>query len=111
MVLLTLAENAVKHTPAGTCIDLSASRSTDQGLDLIVSDNGPGIPEDELPMIGNKFYRGRAAHTTYGSGLGVYMAKNIIRLHGGTLSVSNRTEGGASFHIHLPEKSHINYAQ
>jgi PAS domain S-box-containing protein len=110
MVMLTLAENAVKHTPAATRIDLSVARSANQGLDLVVADNGPGIPEDELPMIGNKFFRGRTAHTTYGSGLGMYLAKNIIRLHGGTLSVSNRREGGAYFHIHLPDSSHLNRA-
>lgn len=102
MALTTLVENAVKHTPPGTQIELSARQSSDGGLYLSVADNGPGIPEDELPLIGNKFFRARNAHSIYGSGLGVYLAKNIARLHGGSLSVTNRPQGGACFQIHLP---------
>jgi signal transduction histidine kinase len=102
MALLILAENAVKHTPPGTTITLTGAATALAGITITVADNGPGIPEDELTLVWQKFYRGRQSAATYGSGLGLYLAQRVVGLHGGTLVASNRPGGGAQFELSLP---------
>jgi signal transduction histidine kinase len=69
-----------------------------------VSDNGPGIPEDDLPHIFSPLFRGETSRnrSTGGAGLGLTIARRILRAHGGELSVGNRAEGGAVFTGWLP---------
>ena len=100
LCLQVLLDNAVKHTPAGTHIVLSGGPALQGGIEILVSDDGPGVVEEDLPRLFEKAYRGRGA--TGGSGLGLYMARAVLDEHGGTLSVQNRPEGGAVFRIWLP---------
>lgn len=102
LTLRVLADNAVKYTPPGSRITLTASTVAGGGIRFSVSDNGHGIPLNEMPHIFDKFFRGRSASLQSGSGLGLHMARAVVEMHGGTLTACNRPEGGAEFTILLP---------
>ena len=91
-----LVENAIKHTPAGTRVDL---RVTPTGA-LIVRDHGPGIPEHERAQIFKRFWR-KDRNAEDGAGLGLAIAAKIVEAHRGHLSVSVAEGGGALFAIDL----------
>jgi two-component system sensor histidine kinase KdpD len=93
--------NAVAHTPAGTAVDVEAHGAEDS-LWLSVADRGPGLPEESLPRIFDKFFR--APHAPAGgSGLGLTIVKGFVEAHGGTVTAGNRPGGGAIFTIRLPQ--------
>lgn len=100
--LQVLLENADKYTPAGTPVELSAAMAAGGGLEWLIADHGPGVREDEIVRLFDKGFRGRDASGIPGSGLGLYMARAVLEVHGGTLSVQNRPSGGAVFRIWLP---------
>ncbi|HRN67239.1 MAG TPA: HAMP domain-containing sensor histidine kinase [Promineifilum sp.] len=104
-VLGNLVSNALRHTPDGGSISLSATQHDDQVL-LRVRDTGSGIPAEELPQIFDRFYRGDMARTSDGSsGLGLAIARSLIGAHGGSISAGN-VAGGAQFTIALPMSAH-----
>lgn len=101
-VLLNLVSNAIKHTPAGTRIQLRAV-ALPAGLLIEVEDNGPGIPPDQLDQIFERF-RG-AAHQTgrqTSTGLGLTFCRMAVEAHGGSIAAANVPAGGAIFRIFLP---------
>jgi len=99
--LQNLAANALRHTPAGGEIRLSSSRGPD-GPILTVRDTGPGIPDEHLPLIFERFYKVDAARKAAGgSGLGLSIVKAIVERHGGRITARN--DNGAVFDIVLPE--------
>lgn len=98
--LMNLLSNAAAHTPAGTVVRVSAA-VTGQSVVLTVADRGPGLAEESLPRVFDKFYRGPGAPTG-GSGLGLYLVKGFVEAHGGTVRAANLPEGGAAFTIRLP---------
>ena len=102
-VLRNLVENACAYTPEGSRIDLAAT-ATPTHVRLTVADTGNGIPEVELSRIFERFYRVYKARTleSGGTGLGLSIVRHLVELHGGTVSASNRAEGGAVFTITLP---------
>jgi signal transduction histidine kinase len=79
-----------------------SGRLAASGVELAVRDHGPGVPQDEQPRVFDKFYRGRNADGMPGSGLGLYMARSIVEVHGGLLSLVTPEGGGAEFRIWLP---------
>ena len=88
--LQNLAANALRFAPRGSSIELHA-RPTAAGLSVTVTDQGPGIPEEHLPHIFDRFYKGDAARTHTGSsGLGLSIVKAIVERHGGTIDVQSR---------------------
>jgi two-component system sensor histidine kinase KdpD len=99
-VLLNLLENAIKYTPPGSPIDLSA---WSESLEVIVevADRGPGLPPGEEERIFDKFYR---VHPTNagGVGLGLTICRAIVEAHGGRIWGANRPGGGALFRFTLP---------
>jgi two-component system sensor histidine kinase BaeS len=98
--LQNLAANALRHTPDGGNIRLTAERTSGHVL-LTVWDNGPGIPSEHLPHIFDRFYKADASRKAAGgSGLGLSIVKAIIERHGGT--VTARNDEGAVFEIRLP---------
>ncbi|HEY0844017.1 MAG TPA: CHASE domain-containing protein [Noviherbaspirillum sp.] len=103
LTLRVLADNAVKYTPPGSRVMLKAS-AVRGGIEFIVADDGHGIPDNELPHVFDKFFRGRRASQQTGSGLGLHMARRVVEMHGGTLTAHNRAEGGAQFRIWLPSE-------
>ncbi len=102
-VLVNLLDNAVKHTPPGTPIELAASAGGRQ-LAIEVADSGPGIPEEEKERVFEKFYRIRrpGVKAQAGTGLGLCICQAIVAAHGGRIWVENRPGGGARFRIALP---------
>jgi two-component system sensor histidine kinase KdpD len=101
-VLRHLLENAARHTPAGTQITLSSSRSGDR-LEFRVEDNGPGIDPTDLPHIFEKFYRGkRGAIVGKGSGMGLAITRAILKAHGGEIEVVSAPGKGARFEFWVP---------
>jgi signal transduction histidine kinase len=102
--LQNLAANAIRHTPEGGRLVLSAKASDDQAI-FVVRDTGPGIPPEHLPHIFERFYKAdaaRRASTMSGSGLGLSIVQAIVARHGGTVTASNAPEGGAIFEIRIP---------
>jgi signal transduction histidine kinase len=98
--LQNLAANALRYTPEGGEITLSGSVVPDGSL-LSVRDTGPGIPDEHLPLIFERFYKVDAARKAAGgSGLGLSIVKAIVERHGGRISARN--DGGAVFEIVLP---------
>ena len=101
LCLKILLDNAVKFSPAGSSITVAGRRASGGGVELCVSDEGPGVPEGELAHIFEKGSRG--THATHaGAGLGLYMARAVVDVHGGSLQGHNLPEGGAVFRIWLP---------
>jgi two-component system phosphate regulon sensor histidine kinase PhoR len=105
-VLRNLLENAVKHTPEGGVITVSARRGP-AAVILTVEDQGPGIPEADLPRVFERFYqvdkaRTRSSRDAGGTGLGLSIVKHLVELHGGRVAAANRPGGGAVFTVELP---------
>jgi signal transduction histidine kinase len=87
-----LVENALAHTPAGSTVRLGLRKSS-AGVEIEVSDNGPGIPEAERDKVFDRFYRLDRSRTTAGSGLGLALVKAIATLHGLSLKLEDRQPG------------------
>jgi two-component system phosphate regulon sensor histidine kinase PhoR len=104
--LHNLLENAVNYSPEGSTILIRADRH-DTRIVLSVADEGPGIPEGDLPRVFERFYRvdkarARTGRDPGGTGLGLAIVKHLVALHGGRVGAANRPEGGAVFTIELP---------
>ena len=95
-----LLSNAIKYA-AGKPIDVRVERE-DGHLVVAVCDQGPGIPEADLPRIFERFERGFSVRHYGGLGLGLYVTRQIAEAHGGRLEAANRPEGGARFTLRLP---------
>lgn len=88
-----LLDNAVKYTPAGGRIQLSAGQAEDGGIAITVADSGPGIPEAERGKAIQRFYRGDASRHAEGVGLGLSLVDAVARLHGGELRLEANNPG------------------
>ena len=100
-VFCNVLDNAAKHGGAGKRIDASMTREGSAQV-IRVRDYGPGIPEAELPYVKQKFYKGSSK--ARGSGIGLAVCDEIVRLHGGVFEIANAEGGGAVVTIRLPEK-------
>jgi two-component system sensor histidine kinase KdpD len=101
-VLRHLLENAAAYTPPGTRVTLSSHRAGDR-LEFCVEDNGPGIDGLDLPLIFEKFYRGkRSARIRKGSGMGLAITRAILAVHGGGIEASSVPGSGARFRFWVP---------
>jgi two-component system sensor histidine kinase KdpD len=100
-VLVNLLENALKYTPAGSPIDVTARSGADRSIVIEIADYGPGIPAGEEERIFEKFHRADSSGAP-GFGLGLPICRGIVEAHGGRVLAQNRLEGGASFRIALP---------
>jgi len=106
-VISNLLTNAMNYTPAGGRIvvaTFASGNGTNSRVGFSVQDNGPGIDEDDLPHLFDRFYRGKAAQASgaQGSGLGLAIVKSIVNRHGGLIEVENISGGGAKFTVWLP---------
>jgi two-component system sensor histidine kinase KdpD len=100
-VVVNLLDNALKYTPRQTNVEL-AVRLFDYTLTLIVSDRGPGIPENDLKRVFDKFFRVPVPEGAGGMGLGLSICKGIVEAHGGSIHAENREGGGLQMIIALP---------
>jgi two-component system OmpR family sensor kinase len=96
-----LLENAIKFTRQGDTVELRAS---EDGASIIieVADTGPGIPEQEQPLVWEELYRGREGRGVPGSGLGLALVRAIAELHNGQVSLRSRSGQGTVFTLRLP---------
>lgn len=101
VALRNLIDNAVKFTNPGEAIQV---RAYDDSTHVIVeiADTGPGIPEEELPHVWEELYRGEQARGVPGSGLGLSLARAIIELHGGQVTLRSRLKQGTVVTLRLP---------
>jgi len=104
MIVQNLLTNASKYTPSGGTISVSLQKSQD-GIVLVVSDNGIGIPQDQQGRIFTKLFR--ASNATEGSaegtGLGLYIVKSVTEALGGSISFESKEGAGTTFTVQLPE--------
>lgn len=91
-MLSNLVENALRHCPPGTAIELAVSRQDDSIL-VRVRDNGPGIPPGEREKVFERLYRLDSSRTTPGSGLGLSLVKAVADLHGATITLEDNNPG------------------
>jgi len=100
-VLVNLLDNALKYSPSSSPIDIAAR--VDEGrLNIEVADRGPGIPDQDLKRVFEKFYRISIPEGVSGTGLGLSISKGIVDAHGGTIRAENRTGGGLRIIVTLP---------
>jgi signal transduction histidine kinase len=103
--LQNVAANAIRHTPDGGTVRLSAEAAGER-VRITVADTGPGIPPDHLPHIFDRFYKADASragtHVPSGSGLGLSIVRAIVVRHGGEVTAANAPAGGAVFELLLP---------
>ncbi|MEG2679463.1 MAG: HAMP domain-containing sensor histidine kinase, partial [Oscillospiraceae bacterium] len=97
-VFCNLLDNAAKHGGSGKKIDTSITKEDDEAV-IRIRDYGPGIPEEELPHVKYKFYKGSSK--ARGSGIGLAVCEEIITRHDGTLTLSNAEGGGCVVTIRL----------
>ena len=109
-LLKILLDNAVKYSPKSTTVNI-VSKKTDGHIEIQVKDQGIGIDEKDIPHIFDRFYRAdntRSNNSHDGYGLGLSIAKKIVELHRGSISVTSKIEKGTTFAICLPIKQEIN---
>jgi two-component system OmpR family sensor kinase/two-component system sensor histidine kinase BaeS len=102
-VLANLLTNANKYAPEGARVRLAASKVGDE-VEFAVSDNGPGLGDEELEHVFDRFWRAESGETQAvgGTGLGLAIAKSLVELHGGAISADSEPGGGATFRFVLP---------
>ena len=98
-VFLNILNNAVKHGGEGKMIDASIMYQDDYVV-VRIRDYGPGIPEDELALVKKKFYKGSSK--ARGTGIGLAVSDDIVRMHGGELTLENALSGGTLVTVRLP---------
>jgi two-component system sensor histidine kinase MtrB len=100
VIVANLVSNALRHGAPPVCV--RAAVRADR-LEIEVSDHGPGLAPEVLPLVFDRFYKADAARArSEGSGLGLAIARENARLHGGDLTAANRSPSGAAFTLHLP---------
>jgi signal transduction histidine kinase len=102
-ILLNLGDNAVKFTPPGGRVRVTAAAGDEATVVITVEDTGEGIPVDELAQVFDRFYQVRdPGASPRGSGLGLTITKRLVDLHGGTIRVTGAPGGGSAFVVCLP---------
>ena len=99
--LANLVDNAIKYTPRGGRVEVSASRE-DRAVIIRIADTGPGISEQDLPRIFDRLYRGDQSRATRGLGLGLSLVRAYVGAQGGTVTVNGTPGAGATFTLRLP---------
>jgi signal transduction histidine kinase/response regulator RpfG family c-di-GMP phosphodiesterase len=111
-VLNNLISNAIKFSPEQSAISAQYEQDEQQAF-IHICDQGPGIDEQEINHIFDRYYMGRTDFEVRpeGSGLGLYIVQNIVKLHGGTVTARNNSSGGSCFTVSLPIINDSNHAQ
>ena len=94
--VLNLLDNAAKWSPSGGTVGLTLRQVDSAHAELVVSDQGPGIPPEERALVFERFYRSASARAMPGSGLGLAIVKQVIVRHGGVIRIGETTPGAAS---------------
>ena len=102
VALRNLVSNATRYSPVDMPVMVTA-KGIDTGVEIIVADEGSGIPSDEIPKLFQKYFRGRASQSKPGAGLGLFLVERIANLHGGSVCVKSTQGQGSKFVLTLPE--------
>ena len=108
-VILNLLSNAIKFTPQGGSVTVKVGWTAQGGQYVSIRDTGPGIPENEIPIVMSSFGRGTLAqkNAEEGSGLGLPIVKGLIELHGGSFTLKSKVREGTEVIVVLPpERGH-----
>jgi two-component system sensor histidine kinase KdpD len=100
-VVVNVLENAIKYSPKGSLIEVSASLVDDKAC-LQIADRGVGIPAEDVRRVFDKFYRVQRPESVSGTGLGLSISKGIVEAHHGNISAHVRAGGGTLVHVELP---------
>jgi two-component system phosphate regulon sensor histidine kinase PhoR len=100
-VLVNLLHNAIKFTPAKGKITIT-TRALEGSVGVAIADTGIGIPEEDLPHVFERFYKGDKARAEEGTGMGLAIAKHIVEAHGGNIRVESEEGKGSTFGFSLP---------
>jgi two-component system sensor histidine kinase BaeS len=106
-ILDNLLLNALRYVPRGGSVRVAVDRTGDE-VHLIIEDDGPGFPAEDLPRIFDRFYRADRSRSpggtrqTGGTGLGLAIVREIVRRQGGRITAQNRPGGGACVQVELP---------
>ncbi|HEY9659175.1 MAG TPA: sensor histidine kinase, partial [Allocoleopsis sp.] len=107
-VLSNLLMNAINHSPINgkvvVVVEVCGDRANLQQVVKVI-DEGPGIQPDELSQLFERFYQGRSDRQAQGVGLGLYLSRQIVEAHEGTIWAENRASRGAIFGFRLPARS------
>ncbi|MCY4653466.1 MAG: ATP-binding protein, partial [Dehalococcoidia bacterium] len=103
-ILTNLVENALKFTPQGGCVSLSA-RTVEAGIEIQVADTGVGVPREHLPHIFERFYKVDRSRRNVGTGLGLAITRRLVQAHGGNIKVSSIEGEGSVFTFNLSRAS------
>ena len=103
-IVLNLLSNAFKYTLDGTIVVSLQPLANGAGIELAIQDTGVGIPEAEIPYIFDRFHRieGQRGRTLEGTGIGLALVDELVRLHGGTIEVASQLDVGSRFAVRLP---------
>jgi len=99
--IANLVSNALRHTPAGSALQVSARRDGDWA-EVAVRDHGPGLDPEALTHVFDRFWQADRSRTGSGAGLGLAIVAGIAAEHGGTADARNAPDGGAEFTLRLP---------
>jgi signal transduction histidine kinase len=102
-VFSNLLSNAIKYSPDGGIIAVDAALATDEVV-VTVADHGIGIPESDLDRLFERYHRGSNVSGIVGTGVGLYLVKMVVDMHGGAVTVESKEGDGARFTIRLPRK-------
>jgi len=100
-VIANLVHNAIKFTPAGGRITVT-TRALKDSVVVDITDTGIGIPNEDLPRVFERFYKGDKARTGEGTGMGLAIAKHVVEAHGGSIWVQSEEGKGSTFSFSLP---------
>jgi two-component system phosphate regulon sensor histidine kinase PhoR len=106
-ILINLLDNAIKYTPEGGRVIISAVEKDSKDIQFSIEDNGIGIPNEDLSRIFERFYRvdkGRSKELG-GTGLGLSIVKHLVQAHGGRVWVESKLGKGSTFYFSLPIRS------
>ncbi len=101
-VLINIIDNSLMYSEIGCRVEIIAGKKED-GIEIVVKDNGWGIPDEDIPHLRERFYRGRHGERLKGTGLGLFLCNEIIRLHGGTMEIRSELGRGTEVSLYLPE--------
>lgn len=102
VALTNLLRNALRFSPPGHQVQFTVQKGVEGRVVFSVTDDGPGIPADELPRIFEKYFRGRNSQTQPGAGLGLFLVAQVAQLHGGTTGVVSTPGGETCFTLTIP---------
>ena len=101
-VLMNLIDNAIRYSPEGGSIEIEVAQPAPDRVRLAVRDHGIGIPPEKRAHIFDRFYQAHAGTHLVGLGLGLYISRQIVELHGGRIEAEFPPDGGTRFVVSLP---------